>query len=121
MDIISSSSFSQANGIARRFKDMGDGTYAEVTAMASSNPSAILAGQQVGTAAAVSLPANPIVNGIVITALPANTGTIYVGPAGVTAANGYPLVAGQSISYGVTNASAIFIIGAVGSVAWTGN
>src|SRR6185437_11160291 len=41
-------------------------------------------GQQTATASAVVLPSQVLVNGAVITALSTNTGTIYVGPAGVT-------------------------------------
>lgn len=61
----------------------------------------------VGTSAS-ALPAITLSNGIVVTADIDNTGLIYVGAAGVTtAANGYKLSAGQSISFGVGGAAAI--------------
>ena len=86
-------------------------------------PAAIYSGQQLSTLAAAALPARALVNGIVITAQLANTGTSYIGPAGVTASNGYPLVAGQSISYAVTNLNAVYVIGTntTDVIAFTGN
>ena len=89
----------------------------------SSNPSTIYSGQQTLTTSAATLPSKVLVNGIVITASPTNTGTVYVGPSGVTSLSGYPLTAGQSISYAVTNLSAIYIIGTNGTdtVVFTGN
>lgn len=90
----------------------------------SSNPNAIYGNQQAATSTAVSLQAQPLVNGVVIQALPTNTGSIYVGPAGTTPSTGYPLAAGQPISYGVKDVSDVYIVlgsGASGGVAWTGN
>ena len=86
-------------------------------------PAVIYSGQQATTTSAAALPSQALANGYVITALPANTGTVYIGPAGVTASTGYPLVAGQSISYQVTNASAIYIVDATSGdkIAFTGN
>lgn len=90
---------------------------------AASNPSSIISGQQATTTSAVALPSQALTNGIVITALANNVGTIYVGPAGVSNTTGYPLAPGASISYGVTNLSAISIIGinTTDKVAYTGN
>ena len=86
-------------------------------------PATIYSGQQTSTLAAVALPAQALVNGIVITARLTNTGTSYIGPAGVTTSNGYPLAAGQSISYAVTNLNAVYIIGTntTDVIAFTGN
>ena len=83
----------------------------------------IYSGRQTVTTSAVALPAQTLFNGVVITALPANTGIIYVGPYNVTQANGYPLAAGASISYTDVALSDIFIIGPTVTdvVAWTGN
>ncbi len=86
-------------------------------------PGAPVTGQQTMTTTAVALPANALQNGLVVTALPANTGTIYLGAAGVSATTGYPLSPGQSMSFAVANASGISIIGtnATDRVAYAGN
>ncbi len=86
-------------------------------------PAAPVTGQQTLTTTAVALPAAALQNGLIVTALPANTGTVYVGAAGVTSSSGYPLTAGQSISFAVANASGISIIGtnATDKVAFAGN
>ncbi len=75
------------------------------------NPAAPYTGQQALTTAAAALPNRALVNGIVVQALSSNTGTVYVGPAGVTSATGYPLAPGQAVSFGVTNANSIAILG----------
>lgn len=87
------------------------------------NPTTIASGQQTATASAVALPAQALVNGVVLKSLSTNTGTVYVGPSGVTAATGYPLGPGEAISYAVTDRSAVFIIGSniTDIVAFTGN
>jgi hypothetical protein len=86
-------------------------------------PSVPITGQQVLTTTAVALPANALQNGLIVTALPANTGTVYVGAAGVSAASGYPLSPGQSMSFAVANASGISIVGsnATDKIAYSGN
>ena len=86
-------------------------------------PAAPITGQQVLTTSATALPANALQNGLVVTALAANTGTVWIGAAGVTASTGYPLSAGQSLSFAVANASGIAIIGtnATDKVAYAGN
>ena len=85
--------------------------------------STIYSGQQTLTTSAAALPSQALANGVVITAKTTNTGTVYVGPSGVTTATGYPLPAGQSISYAINNLSSIYIIGTNGTdvVAFTGN
>ena len=85
--------------------------------------STIYSGQQTLTTSAAALPSHALANGVVITAETTNTGTVYVGPSGVTTSTGYPLVAGQSISYAINNLSSIYIIGTNGTdvVAFTGN
>ena len=72
---------------------------------------------------AVAMPSQALVNGIVIKAGKANTGTIYVGQSGTTPSTGYPLSAGEAISYGATNLSAVFYVCTVvtDSIAITGN
>jgi len=74
----------------------------------SANP--IVAGVQTCTATATALPGGALTSGIVLTADSSNTATIYVGGPNVTTATGYPLVAGQSISYGSTGLSLIYLI-----------
>ncbi|MDR3503103.1 MAG: hypothetical protein P4L79_11055 [Legionella sp.] len=87
------------------------------------NPSTIYSNTQVSTLSAAALPSQTLTNGIVLTTYANNTGVIYVGQAGVTNSTGYPLAAGQSISYGVTNLNAIYIVGTntTDYIAFTGN
>jgi hypothetical protein len=98
----------------------------------AANPSAIIAtrftpglgSSGVGTAVSTG---QAIVNGVVIKALKANTGTVWIGPSGVTdesgGAPGYPLVAGEAVSYAVQNLSAVYAIAdnMTDAVAITGN
>jgi len=87
-----------------------------------SNPTTIYSAQQTVTASATALTSQALSNGIVITAKSTNTGTTYVGPSSVTTSNGYALLPGQSISYGVTNANAVWIVGTASDVVFvTGN
>ena len=78
-------------------------------------PAAVIAGQQTATASAAALPSNALQVGVVM--------KIYVGPSGVTAASGYPLTAGEAISYAVSNTNVIYIIGSntTDVLAFTGN
>ncbi len=87
------------------------------------HPAAPCTGQQTVTTTAAALPNQALVNGIVVQALSANTGTVHVGAAGVTSASGYPLSAGQTVSFGVTNADAIHVLGenATDGVAFAGS
>lgn len=87
------------------------------------NPATIYTDQQVVTASAVALTAQALVNGIVITAKTTNTGNVFVGGATVNTTddgtgNGYRLVPGQSASFGVSNANAIYIIGTLNDVVY---
>lgn len=84
---------------------------------------ALVSYQQTTTASAVQMASNALANGIVCQALTTNTGTDYIGPSGVTTGTGYPLVAGQAISYGVANSNQLYLIGSNTSdvVACTGN
>lgn len=86
-------------------------------------PALIYSGQQTTTTAAAALPSQALVNGAIIKALGTNVSTVYVGPAGVTTSNGYPLGPGEAISYATSNLSLIYIIGQNTSdkVAFTGN
>lgn len=79
--------------------------------LTNANPSSIYSAAQTSSLSGAALPSQALVNGVILTANAVNTGAIYIGPAGVTAANGYPLAAGQSVSYAVQNLSAISMIG----------
>lgn len=86
------------------------------------NPSTIYSNQYTVTASAASVGSQALSNGVVITAKSSNTGVTYIGPSGVTTGTGYALSSGQSISYAVTNLSAIFAIGTASDILYiTGN
>lgn len=72
---------------------------------------AVVSFRQTATASAVVLPTNTLTNGLVCQSLSTNTGTIYLGPTGVTTGTGYALIAGQPISYGIANSNQLFMIG----------
>lgn len=63
---------------------------------------------------------NPSYHGVIIKALSTNTGTIYVGLVGVTAATGYPLDAGETVTIPVDNANKVYAIASVDNqgLAW---
>lgn len=71
--------------------------------------------QQTATSSAVALAAQALVNGARVVALSTNVVPVYVGPAGVTSATGFPLAAGDYIDINVTDTSAIYIIAPTGS------
>lgn len=79
--------------------------------------------RQTCTTSAVQMASNALQNGVVIKALSTNGGTAYIGPSGVTTSTGYPLAAGEAISYGVANTSQLYLIcsDATSVVAVTGN
>ena len=89
----------------------------------ASNPSSVYAGQQTCNITAAALPSQALANGVVVKALKTNTAIVYLGGPSVTTATGYPLVAGESISYAVSNLSAVYLIcqNATDVVAITGN
>ena len=108
--------------LALAFACAGANAFAQ-SAIQTRNPQTIFSLQQTATASAAPLPFQSMFNGVVCTALSSNTGKIYIGPSGVTSATGYPLAAGQSISYAVSNLSAVYILDAVTTdvIACTGN
>ena len=61
-----------------------------------------------GTEVQVSATSVPI-KGITIKALAANTGTMYVGSSTVASTNGYPLAAGQAISFDISNLNTVWV------------
>jgi len=86
-------------------------------------PTTLFAAQQTVSTTAAALGSNVLTNGVVITADPANAGTVWVGKVGVTTSTGYSLAPGQSIAYAISNSNAIYIIGSnlTDKVAYTGN
>jgi len=94
-----------------------------VKATPATAPSAIYSGQQTATTSAAALPSQAFVNGVILKSIVGNTGTIYIGPSTVTTSNGYPLTAGEAISYSIANSSTIYMIGtnATDKLAITGN
>ena len=69
-------------------------------------------GQQTSNTSAVQLSASSTVptNGIILQAIAANTGKIYLGGSGVTTSTGFELQAGQAISF-TCNLNTIYVIG----------
>ncbi len=51
---------------------------------------------------------NPAAHGVVVKAMPANTGILYIGIVGVTSTTGFPLEAGENITIPVDNANKIY-------------
>ena len=105
--------------ISKRFRDMGDGSHAEVVAAmltaglgAIAVPTAIVHGQNIVTTAGteVALGAStPLYSGVRVKALHANTGWIYVGANPVTATTGYVLDAGEEVFLEVADLATVFI------------
>lgn len=79
------------------------------------------------TATAVQLTAGALTNGVIITANPANTKPISIGPSTVNnttdgTGNGYILQPGASVSFSVSDVSVLYINGTAGDiVSWAGS
>lgn len=72
----------------------------------------LISGVATGTASANNLTTtSTVIAGLSILALSSNSGTIYIGPAGVTSADGYPLAAGESVEFDVVDAKNVYIVG----------
>jgi hypothetical protein len=87
---------------------------AQLTALggALANPATIYSSQLTVAITATQGASQTYQNGVVLTADGGNLLPIYIGGDNtVSATTGYPLVAGQSISYGVSNLNAIWYIG----------
>lgn len=67
--------------------------------------------QQTTTASAVVLPTHILTNNLMCKALITNTGTVYIGGSNVTTSNGWPLIAGEGVPYGVANSNMLYIVG----------
>jgi hypothetical protein len=107
--------------IARPVVVVGSSGGSDPTTNPNNNPATIYTDQQAVTASAVALTAQSLANGVVLTAKSTNTGPIFIGGASVTTTDdgsgtGYKLLAGQSISFGVTNTNVIYIIGTASDV-----
>lgn len=78
-------------------------------------PESVLHGTTVVTTAAteVILAASQVVKSVSIKAKLANTGKIFVGGAGVSSADGYPLEPGESVSFDISNLANVWIDSAV--------
>jgi hypothetical protein len=73
------------------------------------------------TAVALAASSTPVKNGVLIRALAANTGKLYVGDASVTTGNGHELAAGETTSIAISDVSAVYINGTSGdSVSFLG-
>lgn len=69
-------------------------------------------GQQVSTTSAAVLTANNAATGAIsFHANKANTGTIYIGSAGITSTTGYPLAAGDTVTLYVANTNLVYMLG----------
>jgi hypothetical protein len=103
---------------SKKFRDMGDGSHAEVVSIGGSVPvigpevvvDTAMTGQITVTTAgtAVQGPDVDLENGVWIKALAGNSGVVYVGNDGeddVTSANGFELSAGDAIVIQVSNLS----------------
>lgn len=66
------------------------------------------------TAVALAASSTPVKNGVLIRALAANSGKVYVGDASVTTSNGHELSAGETTSIAINDVSAVYINGTSG-------
>jgi hypothetical protein len=69
-----------------------------------------------GTASATAAPLVTAANAhkayrfVRVRALPTNTGSVYVGPAGVSTVTGYPLAAGESVEIPVNSPAKVYVV-----------
>jgi len=74
------------------------------------SPTSVVSGKDTITAAGThEQMANVACKSVTIRALSTNTGIIYLGPDGVTAATGYQLSAGESVDIAIDNVNRIYI------------
>lgn len=64
---------------------------------------------------ATQMTAGALTQGLTITVPASSTETVYIGPAGVTTATGYPVAAGGSISLNVANANQVYYVSGAGT------
>jgi len=79
--------------------------------------------RQTTTTSAAALASHAFSSGFTVKALSTNAAIVYVGGSGVTSSTGYPLSAGDSISYTLANSGSVYIVGGntTDVVAVTGN
>lgn len=88
------------------------------------NPTTGFCGRATVTTTATAVGTGALVNGLWVKAMEGNAATVYVGPAGVTTANGYPLAAGNQIWLPLSNLNqvrAVVVANGTDVVAWVGN
>lgn len=80
---------------------------------------AVLSNQVAVTASAVALASNPCKQ-VTVKALVGNTIAVYIGPAGISTATGYELIAGDSITVAVSNTNLLHLIASTtgASISW---
>lgn len=73
-----------------------------------------------GAAEQVVVASTPSKHGVLVKAMPGNTGNVFVGLVGVTTATGFPLDAGESLMVPVDDANKIYVIGSADNqaIAW---
>ena len=74
-------------------------------------PTTLTVNQQTVNLVAIQLPTGACLNGFNLKSANTNAGNLWVGGAGVTASNGYQLVAGESVFVPIDNLNKIFVIG----------
>lgn len=84
---------------------------APIKTTASILESTVYSAQQTVSLSATALSSESLSNGIIITADGDNSDIAYVGNSSLTILNGYKLFPGQSISYSVSNADSVYVIG----------
>jgi len=115
--------------IEKRYKDMGDGTHAEVVSLGDS-PAVAIDGDvgvnatvvvptapyhgvvtvaSAGTAVALSATSQALQAGVQVRAHIGNTGLIYVGGDTVAAANGYRLAQGESVFLSIADLADVYV------------
>ena len=109
----------------KRFRDVGDGTHAEVVALAANSgievldvtlPIALYNDIKVVTAAGTAealAGTQTLVSGVRVKALLANTGLIYVGDSAVDSTNGYQLASGESVFLEIDDLATVYVDSAV--------
>ena len=65
------------------------------------------------TVTAEAITTTQVIHSVTIKTLSTNTGIVYVGASGVTTANGFELLAGESVSLDVSNLVNVFVIGSI--------
>ena len=82
------------------------------TGARAQSSNAPIANVQTATLSAAQLPPAALYSGVVLKADTSNAGIIFVGPcANMSTTTGYPLKAGEAISYGITSPALVCMIG----------